>query len=309
MLDSQPPSRLRTWVLAVRPPTLTAAAAPVVVGTAVALHEGVFQAVPALAAFAGALALQIAANLTNDVADFRRGADTADRLGPLRVTQRGLLTERQVLAGATVAFGLAVLVGLYLIAVAGWPVIAIGIASILAAITYTGGPWPFGYHGLGELFVFIFFGVVAVTGTYFVQAGFVSDAAVAASVPVGLTVTAILVVNNVRDIDTDRVAGKNTLAVYLGRRLARYQYLVTIGGAYVAVVALWAGGGLSSWALIALFSAPLAIAPMRAVLTAIDGPPLNEALRATARLHFVFGALLALGLVIHPIFGALGLVT
>jgi 1,4-dihydroxy-2-naphthoate octaprenyltransferase len=292
------PGLVRTWLLAARPPTLTAAAAPVVVGTAVALRDRVFEPAPAIAALVAALSLQVAANLANDLADFRRGADTGERLGPPRVTQQGLLSERQVFVGATVSFSFAALVGLYLIAVGGWPVIAIGVASILAAITYTGGPWPFGYHGLGELFVFIFFGVVAVTGTYFVQAGHVSDAAVAASVPVGLTVTAILVVNNVRDIETDRAAGKNTLAVYLGRRAARYQYLVTVAGAYVAVIALWVGGGFSSPALIALLSAPLAIAPVRAVLTSIEGPPLNEALRATARLHFVFGALLAIGLVI-----------
>ncbi|MXW24350.1 MAG: 1,4-dihydroxy-2-naphthoate polyprenyltransferase, partial [Chloroflexi bacterium] len=207
------PSRIGAWVLAARPATLTAAATPVVVGTAVALHAGEAQAGPAAAAMLGALALQVGANLANDVFDFRRGADTAERIGPPRVTQLGILSERQVIGGLIVAFGVATLAGIYLIAVAGWPVAAAGIAAMLAALAYTGGPWPFGYHGLGDVFVFIFFGLVAVVGTYYVQAGETSFAAVATALPVGCTVTAILMVNNIRDIETDEAAGKRTLAV------------------------------------------------------------------------------------------------
>jgi 1,4-dihydroxy-2-naphthoate octaprenyltransferase len=292
------PTRQQAWLLAIRPATLPAAVAPVVVGTAVARHAGAFDALPALAALAGAVLLQIGANLANDVSDFHRGADTEVRLGPPRVTSLGLLTERQVLVAMWATFALAAAAGVYLTWVAGWPVVAAGLASIAAAITYTGGPWPFGYRGLGELFVFIFFGVVAVAGTYFVQAGEIGRQAVAASLPMGFTVTAILVVNNVRDVDTDRAAGKHTLAVYLGRRRARGQFLLTLAGAYVAAALLWPLAGCSPWVLLSWLSLPLALMPARAVLTRTDGPPLNAALKATARLHIVFGVLLAVGVLL-----------
>jgi 1,4-dihydroxy-2-naphthoate octaprenyltransferase len=290
-----PPGSLRAWVLAIRPPTLTAAIVPVAVGTGVAIRDGHWMPLAALAALIGALALQIGANFANDLSDFRRGADTETRLGPPRATQLGLLTQRQVTTGILVSFALATVAGLYLVYLGGWPIIAIGLASMLAAVTYTGGPWPFGYRGLGEVFVFIFFGVVAVAGTYYVQADTVSWHVVAASVPVALTVTAILVVNNVRDIDTDRLAGKYTLAVYLGRKLARTEFVVVVAGAYLAAAALWILGDFSGWVLLSWLSVPVAIVPGGAVLARTDGPSLNEALRSTARLHFVFGILLALG--------------
>lgn len=261
-----------------------------------ALRDSVFELWPALAALFGALALQVGANFANDLSDFRRGADNDTRIGPARVTHLGLLSQRQVLAGLLASFALASVAGLYLTYIGGWPIIAIGLASILAAVTYTGGPWPFGYRGLGEIFVFIFFGLVAVTGTYYVQAGTVPGHVLAASVPVGLTVTAILVVNNVRDIETDRAASKFTLAVYLGRRLARYQYVLFIGGAYASAAALFVVGSYSGWTLLSWLSIPAVVSPVVAVLTRVDGPPLNAALRATARLHFIFAILLAIGL-------------
>ena len=295
-VNAPTPGRLRVWMMAIRPPTLTAAVVPVLVGTAVAVHHGVRAPLAALAALVGALALQAGANLANDLSDFRRGADTEERLGPIRVTQRGLLTERQVAKGVIVFFVIATLAGLYLTYLGGWPIVAIGLASMLAAVTYAGGPWPFGYRGLGEVFVFIFFGVVAVAGTYYVQTGQVTWDVLAASVPVALTVTAILVVNNVRDIDTDRVAGKYTLAVYLGRRLARTELVVVVGGAYVAAAALWLLGHFSGWVLLSWLSLPAAVLPVSVVLGRTDGPPLNAALRAMARLHLIFGLLLAIGL-------------
>jgi 1,4-dihydroxy-2-naphthoate octaprenyltransferase len=298
------PGAFRTWILAIRPPTLTAAVAPVVVGSAVAVREHVFSAGPALAALIGAIAIQMGANLANDLSDFRRGADTAQRLGPLRVTQRGLLTEAQVAAGVVAAFGFATLIGLYLTWVAGPAVIAIGVASMIAALAYTGGPWPFGYRALGELFTFLFFGVVAVVGTYYVQAGEVTASALAASLPVGFTVTAILVVNNVRDIDTDRAAGKRTLAVVLGRTRARVFFIAIVAAAYVAAAALWLLGDFPWWTLLAWLSAPMALAPAEAVLSRVDGPSLNHALRATARLHLVFALLLSLGLAASRVTGA-----
>jgi 1,4-dihydroxy-2-naphthoate octaprenyltransferase len=290
------PGSVTAWLIATRPPTLTASVAPVAVGSAVALRDNVFDFWPALAALLGALALQVGANFANDLSDSRRGADNDRRIGPPRVTQFGLLSQRQVRVGLLSSFALASVAGLYLTYVSGWPVIAIGLASILAAVTYTGGPWPFGYRGLGELFVFIFFGLVAVTGTYYVQAGEVPWHVLAASIPVGLTVTAILVVNNVRDIDTDRAASKYTLAVYLGRRLARYQYVLFMGGAYASAAALFLLGSYSGWTLLSWLSIPAAVSPVVAVLTRVDGPPLNAALRATARLHFIFAILLAIGL-------------
>ncbi len=289
------PGSLRAWVLAIRPPTLTAAIVPVAVGTGVAFRDGYREWPAALAALLAALALQIGANFANDLSDFRRGADNDSRLGPPRATQLGLLTQRQVVAAILVAFGVATFLGLYLVYVGGWPIVAIGLASMLAAVTYTGGPWPFGYRGLGEVFVFIFFGVVAVAGTYYVQSGEISGHVIAASIPVSLTVTAILVVNNVRDIDTDRLAGKFTLAVYLGRRLARTEFVVVVAGAYLASAALWLLGGYSGWVLLSWLSVPAAFVPVGAVLARTDGPALNQALRSTARLHLLFGILLAVG--------------
>ena len=289
------PGRARAWLLAARPPTLTAAVAPVIVGTAVAARADAFAGGPALAALIGAIALQIGANLANDVSDFRRGADHAGRVGPPRAAAMGMLSEAAIVRGMVAAFALAALMGVYLASVVGWPIIAVGLASVAAAVTYTGGPWPYGYRALGEVFVFLFFGVVAVAGTYYAQAGELSRAALAASVPVGFTVTAILVVNNVRDIDSDRLAHKRTLAVYLGRRLARVQYLATVAGAYLAVAALWLVGDFSAGVMLAWLSLPVTLGPARAVLTRTDGPALNAALRATARLHFVFSGLLALG--------------
>lgn len=286
---------MRSWWLAARPRTLTAAVAPVVVGTALAIRDQRFEALPAAAAALGALAIQVGANFANDVSDFRRGADVA-RIGPVRVTQAGMLTPREVEAGMWAAFALASLAGLYLWAVAGWEVIAIGLGSIAAAIAYTGGPWPYGYRALGEICTFAFFGVVAVGGTYFVQAERWTWEVLAASLPVGCTVTAILVVNNVRDIDTDRAAGKRTLAVLLGRERARLFFVAVLAAAYVSSLALWVVGDFPVWVLLTLCSVPLATAPAAAVLRRIDGPPLNVALAAVARLHLVFAVLLAVGI-------------
>ncbi len=290
------PGAIHRWLLAARVPTLTASVAPVLVGSALAVRDDVFAPVAALVALAGAVAIQIGANLANDVWDFRRGADTAARIGPPRVTQLGLLAEGQVVAGMWIAFSVAVSAGLYLTAVAGWPVVAMGIASIAAALAYTGGPWPFGYRGLGEPFTFAFFGVIAVGGTYYVQAGEWSTGVLAASLPVGCTVTAILVVNNVRDIETDRATGKRTLAVLVGRPSTRGLFLTLIVAAYAFAVGLWIAGPFEVWVLLSMVSLPLTVRPALAVLHETTGPPLNAALRGTARLHLLFSALFALGI-------------
>lgn len=291
------PTKRDAWRLAIRPPTLTAAIAPVAVGTGLAIGAGKFDLLPMLAALIGALCLQIGANFANDVFDFQRGADTHERLGPPRVTQLGLLTQREVYAGMWTAFALAFVAGIYLVYVGGWPIVAVGLSSIVAAIIYTGGPWPIGYHALGDLFTFVFFGVIAVVGTYYVQAGGVSGLAWLASLPMGCTVTLILVVNNLRDIDTDRVAGKTTLAVLLGRAGTKAWYFALLGGAYVLAAATIAAGA-SPFVLLVALSAPFAAKLVRTVAGEARGRALNPVLKATAQFDLVFGVLFAIGLAI-----------
>jgi len=214
-VDSRP-GRLTAWILASRPKTLPAAVAPVIVGTAVAARAGAFRPLAALAALLAALLLQIGANYANDLFDFKRGADTETRLGPTRVTATGLLTPRQVAAGMWASFGLAALVGVYLIHVGGWPILFVGVLSILAAVAYTAGPLPLGYHGLGDLAVFVFFGLVAVVGAYYVQAHELTAVAFLAAVPMGALITAILVVNNDKQSISGKVLGVYYLALVYG---------------------------------------------------------------------------------------------
>ena len=290
-------SSLRLWLLAARPRTLPAAVAPVLVGTSLAIGEGTFRPLAFACALIGSIFIQIGTNLSNDYSDARRGADTEDRLGPVRVTAGGLMPPRQVLIGTYVAFGIAVLAGVYLIVIAGWQLLLVGAASILAGVLYTGGPRPYGYEGLGEVFVFLFFGVVAVVGSYFVQTEELIWEAFVLSVPVGLLAAAILLVNNIRDADTDRRAGKKTLAVRLGRDKARALYAGCIAIAYLTVpfVAIF-GRDISPLVLLALLSLPLAIPLIRIVRTRADGPSLNEALAKTGMLLGVFSLLLSIGL-------------
>lgn len=289
------PGSLRAWILATRPATLTAAVTPVVVGSACALHAGAFRAGPALAALLGAALLQIGSNFANDVFDYEKGADTAERLGPTRAVQAGLLTPQAVRRGMVVVFGLALGVGVYLTSVAGWPIVALGIAAILSAIAYTGGPYPLGYHGLGDVFVLGFFGFAAVCGTTFVQALTVSPLAWAAAVPVGVLATNILVVNNLRDRETDVLAGKRTLAVRWGRRGALTEYVVLLAAAYLVPLALVLAGLVGWAALLPWLTAPVALRLLRRV-SADSGRALNASLVRTAQLVFFFGMLLALGI-------------
>lgn len=289
------PSAVRIWVMAARPKTLPVGLAPVLVGTALAATDDVFHPLRFVAALVGALLIQVGANLSNDYSDARRGADAEDRLGPVRVTAGGLVPPRQVLVATYVTFALAVLCGVYLIAVAGWELLLVGAASIVAGVLYTGGPRPYGYEGLGELFVFLFFGVVAVAGSYFVQTEALIWAAFALAVPVGMLAAAVLVVNNVRDIDSDRRAGKRTLAVRLGAGAARAEYALLLAAAYAVPITVVARGLASTWALLPLASLPLAVAFTRAVWRA-EGAALNPYLERTAQLLLVHGVLLAVGL-------------
>jgi 1,4-dihydroxy-2-naphthoate octaprenyltransferase len=271
----------------------------VLVGTAAAIEATRdFRAGAFVAALIGSVFIQIGTNLANDYSDAKRGADTVDRLGPVRVTAAGLVTPRRVLVATWIAFGVAVAAGAYLAAVAGPVILAVGAASILAGVLYTGGPRPYGYAGLGELFVFLFFGLVAVNGSYYVQVERLDWLAFALSIPVGLLATAILVVNNLRDIDTDRRVGKRTLAARLGRERTRTLYVALVAGAYVALlVGLLAAGG-PGWGALAVLSAALARRPVAAVRTRTDGPSLNAALAATGMLLAAFSVLLAAGLLL-----------
>ncbi|HTU86147.1 MAG TPA: 1,4-dihydroxy-2-naphthoate polyprenyltransferase [Solirubrobacteraceae bacterium] len=292
------PSGVRIWLMAARVRTLPAAIAPVLVGTALAGYLHAFHPLRFAAALIGAMFIQIGTNLSNDYSDARRGADTEDRLGPVRVTAGGLVPPRQVLIATYLTFGVAVLAGVYLVVVAGWQLLLVGAASILAGVLYTGGPKPYGYEGLGELFVFLFFGIVAVAGSFFVQVKHLDWEAFALAVPVGLIAAGLLVVNNVRDIETDRRAGKRTLAVRLGRARTRVMFAAMIYLAYVLTPVTWVFGPLKPWLFLPWLTLPLSARVVRAVRTRTDGLSLNQALAQTGMLQLAFCALLAAGLLL-----------
>jgi len=285
-------------MLATRPRTLPAAVAPVLVGTAMAIADGKFALWPAAAAMAVALLLQIGVNLANDYFDYIKGIDTRDRLGPPRVTQSGLIPARQVKTGILVVIILSTIPGLYLASVGGWPVILIGLFCFSAALAYSGGPFPLASHGLGDIFVFIFFGLVAVCGTYYVQALQLTPMVWLMGAIQGLLITAILVVNNLRDIQTDRRSGKRTLAVMIGERGSRIEYLLLLAIAYAIPFILWLGGVSSAWVILPLLSLPLAIYLARLIWKSSGGPVLNEALAHTAKLVLVYSLLLSIGLIL-----------
>ncbi len=304
-------TRREAWLVAARPHTLPAAAAPVVVGTGLAVHHGVFAPLPALVALVGALLIQVGTNLANDYFDAQSGVDTEDSEGFTRVTQAGLVPPEQVKRATAATFGLAILVGGYLVAVGGLPIAIAGLAGVASGILYAGGPFPLGSHGLGDLFVFVFFGLVAVAGTFYVQAvaaadavgllplwippGTLPPAAVVAALPAAGISTAILVVNNVRDLETDRAAGKRTLAVIVGYRASRVEYVATVGLAYLAPV-WFLVGGYGPLVLLPLLTLPYAALVARTVLTERSGEPMNRALEQTGRLLAAHSALFALGL-------------
>ena len=286
------------WLLATRPKTLPAAVAPVVVGCAMAYGHQDFGFWPAMACLAVALLLQIGVNLANDYFDFTKGIDTEERLGPVRVTQSGLIPPGRVKLAMTMVFVLSLLPGFYLISIGGWPVVAIGAASIIAALAYSGGPFPLASHGLGDLFVFIFFGLVAVCGTYYVQAFQLTPMVLLMGVVVGLMITAILVVNNLRDIKTDRNTGKRTLAVIIGKQKTQWEYAFLLAGAYAVPAFVWIFGFASAWLLLPLATLPLAYWQVRLIRQPSDGPTLNDLLAKTAKLAFIYSVLLSIGLIL-----------
>lgn len=287
---------MNPWLLAARPKTLPASISPVLVGTALALREGEFDPLVFISTLAAAVLLQVGANFANDVFDYLKGADKA-RQGPTRVTQSGLLTPRQMLVGTGIVFGAAALIGLYLIVVGGWPILLIGAVSIVCALAYTAGPFPLAYRGLGDLFAFVFFGVVAVMGTYFLQAHQFTPTSLIASLPNALFATCIIVVNNLRDIDTDRAANKHTLAVRIGDQPTRVEYSAMLVIAYLVPLILRLLGFTHGWAwLIPWVSAPIALVLARDLWRAPRGPALNPILGRTAQLNLIFSVLFSLAL-------------
>jgi len=284
------------WVDAARPKTLPAAVAPVAVGVACAHAHGGIAWGPALAALVGAVLLQIGTNFANDVFDAEKGADTPDRKGPVRAVAAGLISARAMRRAMIATFALAVGVGGYLAWIGGWPIIAIGVASVAAGVLYTGGPWPLGYHGLGDVFVMIFFGQVAVCGTAYVAGGEVTGLAVWLSIPVGAIATAIIVVNNLRDRETDARVGKRTLAVRWGRGFALAEYTILLGIAHAVPIGLAIAG--RPWLALATLTAPLAVRRARALARAVPGPAMNQLLGATAQLLLIQSALVAIGVVL-----------
>ena len=303
-------SQTRAWVLAARPQTLPAAAAPVVVGAGLAWHDGVFALLPMLAAFVGAALIQIGTNFANDYYDAIQGADTEAREGFTRVTQSGLIAPQSVKRAMYLTFAASILVGSYLVYVGGLPILVIGLLSVVSGIAYTGGPYPLGYHGLGDLFVFVFFGVVAVIGTYYVQATAVLAAplpttippetvtwlAFLASLPVAALSTNILVVNNIRDREEDTTTGKRTLAVRFGYRFSRLQYTGLTALAYLIPLWLWLGESFSLSVLLPLLTAPIAVPVTRTVWTETSGSALNPALETTGKLLAAYSLLFGIGL-------------
>jgi 1,4-dihydroxy-2-naphthoate octaprenyltransferase len=305
-------SKREAWVIAARPQTLPAGAAPVIVGIGLAVHADVFAPIPALGALIGALLIQVGTNFANDYYDAVKGADTDDREGFTRVTAGGLIEPNAVKRAMIGTYLLAVVVGIGLVAVGGLPIVIVGLSGIAAGILYTGGPFPYGYRGLGDLFVFIYFGLVAVAGTYYVQAvtsmpavgsfpmalpaGSVPIDAVVASLPAAGLSTAILVVNNIRDRETDMAAGKHTLAVYLGYRWSRVEFLALVGMAYVVPVLFALNPDYGYGALAPLLSLPLAGSVTKTVLTRTDGEALNPALERVGQTLFAHSLLFAVGL-------------
>ncbi len=291
-------SKFEIWLLAIRPKTLPAAGAGVITGTALAFHDGYFKLLPALAALLAAILLQIGSNLANDVFDYLRGAESKERLGPVRVTQAGLLSPKEVQIGMWITFLLAAVLGLYLIIVAGWVILLIGLTALLSSVAYTG---PISDRGLGEIFVFLYFGLAAVAGTYYAQALHFSPAAWWMSLPIGLLVVNILVVNNLRDIAVDKAAGKITLAVRFGETASRREYLLFVLTAYLTPPLLIGMRLIPAWTLLVWLSLPAAWTVVRAVQTQ-SGRPLNKALAGSGKISLIYSILFAAGILLANIF-------
>ncbi len=288
---------LQAWMLAIRPKTLPAGAVPVILGSALAAADGKFKLLPALVALVCALGIQVATNFINEIYDFRKGADTAERLGPTRTVAAGIISESTMIRVSATLLIVVFLLGLYLVSIAGWPILLVGLLSMLFAWAYTGGPYPIAYSGLGDIFVFIFFGLVAVSGTYYAEAHTLVLPVLFAAVAPGLFSVNILLVNNIRDIDTDRKVGKMTLPARIGGVLARRLYLLFTVVAYLVPLLLWMQG-YSPWGMLSLLSIPLAVTMNRKLFSS-EGRELNMVLAGTGQLMTLHGTLFAVGLLFH----------
>lgn len=295
MGDTKQISAFRIWLLAARPKTLPAGIVPVLVAGAMAYGANGFHLPSFLAALFGSIMIQIGTNYANDLFDYRKQTDTAERIGPMRVTQAGLATPRQTAIAALIVFTLALLAGIYLVSRGGWPIVIIGLSSILFGVLYTAGPLALGYIGIADLFVLIFFGPVALAGTYYVQTLTISWPVIIAGLPFGMISVAILVVNNLRDIDTDQKGGKRTLAVRYGRKFARYQYFIMLLGAALIPIVMTLTDNAGSYLPIIAIYLLMARSTIITVFTSVDGETLNNTLAATGRLLIVFGLLFSIG--------------
>ena len=287
---------MNNWILASRLKTLPAAISPVLVGVSLAIHDGEFKPFIAFMTLLAAVLIQIGANFANDVYDFLKGSDREDRLGPTRATQSGLIPPENMKKGMCLVFAMAICVGFYLASIGGWPIVWIGLASIASAIAYTGGPYPLGYHGWGDVFVFIFFGIIAVPGTYYLQSGIVSYDSILLGIPLGALSTAILIVNNLRDADTDIKSDKRTLAVRLGKPFVKIEYIVMMVIAFatpIYILQFWDEFSL----YIILFLLPISIQHIQSLYIK-TGEALNEVLVDTAKFLFHFSLLLSIGLIL-----------
>jgi len=288
---------MNQWILAARPKTLPAAISPVILGTALSYHDGIFHSFILLMTLLAAVLIQIGANFANDVYDFQKGTDRDDRLGPKRATQSGLITPEKMKQAMWRIFALAIFVGFYLAWMGGWPIVFIGLASIAAGIAYTGGPYPLGYHGWGDVFVFIFFGLIAVPGSYYLQTGIITSTSLWLGAALGMLSTAILVVNNIRDMETDIVTGKKTLAVRWGKSFSHIEFSILVIIPFIIPLCMWWNTRYNMSLLITLFALPIAV-HLIIQLISKTGRELNKVLAGTARFLFIFTILFSLGLIL-----------
>ena len=294
-LKSDVPTKFESWLIASRPKTLFAAIVPVFVGSGVAISEGIFVPVYSLVALVCSILIQIGTNFTNDLYDFTKGADNEKRKGPRRVLVSGFITVNEMKTAIVVTFLISFILGLYLVYAGGWVILVVGVFSILAGIAYTAGPFPLAYNGLGDIFVFGFFGVIGTVFTYYLHSHHVNFVSLLASIPVGSLVTNILVVNNYRDIEEDRAANKFTLAVKMGRTFTRYQFIFLIIISFLTTLALYLFFNYTVWIFLPYITVPVAAKAIR-MITTLDGTDLNKTLELTARLSALFGILFSAGL-------------
>ena len=297
MIDEKNPSKFQIWILAARPKTLYAAVTPVIVGAAIAYSQKEFNFFTSVLALICSLLIQIGANFSNDLQDFLKGSDTDERVGPTRALSAGWVSRKQMERAIFIVNLIAFLIGLYLTYVGGWIILFIGIFCIIAELAYTSGPYPLGYHGFGDLFTFICFGVAGTVGTFIVNSHFYSNIALTASIPVGALITNILVVNNYRDYEEDKKSGKNTLAVKLGKTFSRYEFIFLLIISYAIPIIMYFQYNFTLWILLPLISIPVAYRII-SMLYKFEGKELNKVLAKTSQFAAIFGILFSIGLII-----------